>query len=177
MSDVSVSQSGPQGMITLRGDLDHMTLQAACKALTGADMPAMGKITMNDANAIGWMSPDEVLLLLPYAEANGGVQTLREKLAGQHHLAANVSDARAMFTVSGTAVRDSVAKLTPVDMHPDSLAIGDLRRTQLGQVAAAFWMTDAAKCQVVCFRSVADYMANLLATSAAAGAVNFLSNG
>ncbi len=174
MSDVAVTRSGPQGMIILRGNLSDTALQAVCTALTGADMPAQGKITMNGDKAIGWMSPDELLLFVPYDDADNAVTTLAKTLQGQHHLAVNVSDARAMVTVAGAGTRDMIAKLTPVDLHPDSLPVGTLRRTHLGQVAAAFWLTDATSAQVICFRSVADYMFDLLTTSAAAGPVHHL---
>ncbi len=176
MSDVVVTKSGPQGMITLRGNLSDKALQAVCTALTVAEMPAQGKIAMNGDKAIGWMSPDELLILVPYDDADGAVATLAKTLRGQHHLAVNVSDARAMMTLAGPGVRDTLAKLTPVDLHPSRLGLGDLRRTHLGQVAAAFWMEDATTAQVICFRSVADYMFELLKTSAAAGPVHHLTD-
>ena len=66
-----------------------------------------------------------------------------------------------------------IAKLAPVDLHPDQFAAGDFRRTRLGQVAAAFWMRDDDTLQIICFRSVAGYTFDLLAASAKAGPVGF----
>ena len=91
----------------------------------------------------------------------------------KHHLAENVSDARALITVEGTFARDVIAKLAPVDLHPDVFQPHSFRRSHLGQAAAAFWMRDADTIAVICFRSVADYVFDLLATSAKAGRVGF----
>lgn len=172
---VQVADMGLRGMITLRGDLSDAKLRSICTTLTGADFPDMGKATAKGVGGLCWMSPDEVLMLVPHDAVADALTAIAEALDGTHHLAVNVSDARAQIRVGGTDARDVIAKLTPVDVHPDSLAVGDMRRTRLGQVAAAFWMTDEATFQVVCFRSVADYTFNLLATSAAAGPVGHLS--
>lgn len=173
-SAVSVRDIGLTGMISLRGDLSSKALRAVCTKLTGAAFPEKTKVCIHEANAICWMSPDEVLILVPYESAARGCAAIAEALKGKHHLATNVSDARAMMSVSGPYARDVMAKLAPVDLHPDSFGIGEMRRSRLGQVAAAFWMTDDTTFQVICFRSVARYAFDLLATSADAGPVDYL---
>ncbi len=99
------------------------------------------------------------------------IAVIDKALAGTHYLAENVSDARAVLIVEGTFCREVIAKLAPVDLHPDTFKPGDFRRTRLGQVAAAFWMRDEDTFEVICFRSVAAYAFNLLAASAKAGQV------
>jgi sarcosine oxidase subunit gamma len=88
-------------------------------------------------------------------------------LKGQHHLAVNVSDARAVFRIEGAKADQVLRKLCPVDM--DRLEAGELRRTRAAQVAAAFWQ-DEAGFTLVCFRSVAGYVMGLLSASAMPGA-------
>ncbi|MEN8917520.1 MAG: sarcosine oxidase subunit gamma family protein, partial [Octadecabacter sp.] len=89
-------------------------------------------------------------------------------LAKSHFLAVDVSDARAVFTVSGDGARDVLARLCPVDLHPDSFGLGQVRRTRMAQIAAAFWMHDDGF-DVVCFRSVADYAQGVLTRAATTG--------
>jgi sarcosine oxidase subunit gamma len=115
------------------------------------------------------MSPDELLVLVAYAAALTTVDALRTALAGEHHMVENVSDARAVFDLKGVHVREVLAKVAPVDMSADALQPGDMRRTRFAQVAAGFWMPDHESVRVVCFRSVADYMFELLSVSAASG--------
>ena len=57
-------------------------------------------------------------------------------------------------------------KLAPVDLH--TMAAGELRRTRVAQVAAAFWK-DADGFTLVSFRSVAGYVMGLLEHSAQVG--------
>lgn len=175
--DVTVRELGPCGMITLRGDLSDPALRAAVKALSGIDMPERRKIAHSGDHGVAWMSPDEVLLLVPHAEADSAVAHLTRELDGVHHLAVNVSDARALIEVSGPHAREVLAKVAPVDLAVSAFGPGDIRRTRLAQVAGAFWMTDESTFRVICFRSVARYVFDLLSVSARGGPVGALGDG
>lgn len=153
-------------MITLKGDLGDGALQEICKGLTGADFPGPLDVESGDDGALCWMAPDEVLLLVPYDTVSAALGRLSEALGTHHHLAVDVSDARACFTVSGGAARDVMAKLTPVDVSPRAFQPGRFRRTRLAQVPGAFWMRDATTFEIIAFRSVADYVFELLSTAA-----------
>ena len=78
-----------------------------------------------------------------------------------------VSDARAVFRLTGDldAAREVLAKLTPADLSPTAFGEGEVRRTKLGQVAAAFWIEDGG-ITLVSFRSVAAYVFDLLSNAA-----------
>ena len=167
---VQIRDAGLIGMILLRGDLSTGKLSGAVKSVAGVKPPSANGIASKDAAKVLWMSPDELLLMLPYADVSDAVGKLETALSGQHFLAANVSDARAVLHLEGPYVREVLAKLAPVDLHPDALPDETLVRSRLGQVAAAFWLSgDSAT--VICFRSVADYAFDLLAASAKAGPV------
>ncbi len=172
--EVTVREAGLCGMIILRGDLADKKLRRACTDLTGTKFPDERQANVDGDKGLCWMSPDELLVLMPYAEVTEAIATIDAALAGTHYLAENVSDARAVFFVEGVFAREVIAKLAPVDLHPDTFQPGNFRRTRLGQVAAAFWMRDEDTFAVICFRSVAAYTFDLLAASAKAGAVNQL---
>lgn len=161
-----VTETGLGGMITLRGDFASAKFQTAVKAATGTQAPAPRKIAFGDRGAAAWMSPDELLLLVDYDSADAVVVKLSEDLAAEHHMAVNVSDARACFAVSGDAAREVIAKVAPVDLEAGQFEAGDFRRTRFAQVAGAFWLDEAGAFHIVCFRSVAVYMYDLLCTAA-----------
>ncbi|PUB13209.1 sarcosine oxidase subunit gamma [Yoonia sediminilitoris] len=169
--DVTIADAGLQGMITLRCDLSAKSLKAACKTM-GLAIPERGQISRSGDKALCWMSPDELLMLVPYADVAGSLASVEQGMKGQHYLAENVSDARALIHIDGPFARDVIAKLAPVDLHPDSFKPGMVRRTHLGQIAAAFWMRDDGAFELICFRSVAAYAFDLLAASAKAGPVS-----
>lgn len=172
---VTVRAMGLQGMITLRGDLASAKVKAAVKEIAGVAPPAQRKIAMNGDRGAAWMSPDELLIFVPYSDVTEGLAQIHTALAGTHFLAVNVSDARAMFHLEGTQVREVVAKLMPVDMRAHAFGPGDFRRTRMAQIPAAFWMPTSDTVQIVCFRSVAEYAFNLLKDAVEPGAeVHFL---
>ena len=166
-----ITEAGLQGMITLRGNLASAKMKKAVKAATGCDMPALRRIVLKDGKGAGWMSPDELLILVPYAEAKATVDALSAALEGQHALVADVSDARAMFRITGPRAAEVLMKLCPVDLP--MLATGEVRRTRAAQVAAALWKSGADGFTLVSFRSVAGYVMRVLEASARPGSEIF----
>ena len=164
---VSVTEVAALGMISLRAKSDVAGLTLAIKAAVGVELPTSGQILTQASKAAAWMSPDEYLLIMPYAEVTGCLAQLRANLAGQHSLAVDVSDARAVFDVTGPKADQALSKLCPVDFA--ALGPNQLRRTRTGQVAAAIWR-EGTGLRLVCFRSVAGYVMGLLTHSAESGA-------
>ncbi|AXI47291.1 sarcosine oxidase subunit gamma [Sulfitobacter sp. SK012] len=161
-----VSEVGPVGMITLRGDLNASHIRKSATSIASVDFPEQRHCNSVDERGIAWMSPDELLVMCPYVEVPAALEKINKAVEKHHALAANVSDARAVFQVSGPHAREVMAKLCPVDLHPGSFTPGMFRRTRMAQVPAAFWMRDAQTFQVICFRSVGQYVFDLLKIAA-----------
>ncbi len=166
---VTVTELGLRGMITLRGDLSSAGVKNAATGVTGVDMPGQRQVHTVKESGLAWMSPDELLVMTPYAEVGDKLAQIDKLLKGKHYLAVNVSDARAMFRIEGAGVREVMAKLCPVDMAPDAFTPGMFRRTRMAQIPAAFWMPSDDAVQIICFRSVADYAFGLLKDAAEPG--------
>ena len=170
----TVREAGLVGMVTIRADLGNAEAVKAIKSATGVAVPKQRQITTKNERSLGWMSPDELLLICPYADAEDLVAKLGTRLSDHHHMAVNVSDARAIFDIEGPHAREALAKVCPVDLAPGVFEPGELRRTRLAQVPAAFWMTGPESFRLVCFRSVATYVFDVLALGAKDGAeVNY----
>jgi sarcosine oxidase subunit gamma len=163
---VEITELAGQGMVTLRGDLTDNTIVTAVKDVFGVTLPGTRETAFSGGTGALWMSPDEAMLSCSYDKAQDLADDLAAKLADAHALVVNVSDARAVFQLKGTMLREVIAKLAPVDMSADAFTPGMVRRTRMAQVAAAFWMDDARTARVVCFRSVAAYMFGILSMSA-----------
>ncbi len=164
---VQVQEMGLMGMVTLRADLSLVKLAKALKTHLGVEMPKMRQISIAKDNAAAWMSPDELLLLMPHDQAEAVVAKLRKTMGKTHSLIVNVSDARAMFCLRGAGGREVLAKLSPADMQ--ALAPGEIRRSRLAQVPAAFWLAGPEEIHLVAFRSVAQYVFDVLKTAAQPG--------
>jgi sarcosine oxidase subunit gamma len=161
----SIREIGPVGMVMLRAK-GLKSLDKAVKAAVGTKVPSQRRIEIKGERACGWMSPDEYLLVMPHAEVSKVLEVIAKTLGADHHLAADVSDARAVFRIEGEKADQVLRKLSPIDF--DALAPGELRRTRAAQVAAAIWMADGGY-TLVCFRSVAAYVMGLLTSSARPG--------
>jgi len=166
---VTVREAGLQGMITLRGDLGSAELEKAVSQVTGCDVPGQRGVNLAGKGAVAWMSPDELLLMVGHDDVADAIGRIETAMEGAHMLATDVSDARAVFEIRGPGVREVIAKLAPVDMAPSAFGPGQVRRTRMAQVAAAFWMVDDETVRIVCFRSVAAYVFGLLEDAAAPG--------
>ena len=162
----SVREIGPLGMISLRAKAGTKGLDKAVKAAVGTAVPAVRRMEWAKDRGCGWMSPDEFLLILPYSEVGTAMAAIGKALGAEHHLAADVSDARAVFRVEGAKAAQVLAKLCPADL--ERMEPGELRRTRVAQVAGAFW-ADEAGYTLVSFRSVAGYVMGLLTHSAMPG--------
>lgn len=166
MSDtIKIFEVSARGMITLRGDLSSKLLQATVSEVVGHDIPLQRRVAIGQTG-VAWMSPDELLLLVDYDKTDAITAQISAALMGTHHMVVNVSDARAMFRITGAGAREVIAKGAPVDLSPDSFGVGDIRRSRISQVSAAFWMLDEQTFEVVCFRSVGAFMFDWLSNAA-----------
>jgi len=166
---LTVRDTGPRGMVTVRGDLGSPGMKKAVTAGAGTAVPGRREVVGEGGRAALWMSPDELLILTPYDEAGAAAAAMRKALGSAHALVAEVSDARAVLSLEGAAARETLAKLAPVDLHPDAFRPGMVRRTHLAQIPAAFWMTGENAFEIMCFRSVAQYAYDLLVAASAKG--------
>ncbi|WP_099827315.1 sarcosine oxidase subunit gamma [Oceaniglobus indicus] len=166
---VTIAEAGPTGMITLRGDLADPHLSETLHGVIGAGVPARGRAEVIGDNTICWMSPDELLLMAPRSYVPDALARIASAMGDRHHLAADVSDARAMIRLQGRALREVLAKLSPADLSPAASPPGTIRRTRLAQVPAAILFQGPDRADVLCFRSVARYVFGLLSNAARPG--------
>ena len=164
---VDLADLGLAGMITLRGDLSSPLLAEVLLDQTGCAMPDRRRLSTGARGKVAWMSPDELLVMVAYDRAESVTSALNAALADGFFTAANVSDARAMITLTGAQARDVLAKVCPVDFA--DFPVGGVRRTRAAQVAAALWCEEDTRWSLVCFRSVGQYVWDLLATVALPG--------
>jgi sarcosine oxidase subunit gamma len=166
---IRIEDRGPVGQVTLRGDLSSPALKKAVKAAVGVDVPGILQATFEGGNGAVWMSPDELLLFTAYDQADALVASLTQALAGEHHLAVNVSDARAVILLGGADVAEVLAKGAPVDLSDAAFPVGTARRTHVGGVAVGLWRKAEHEWEIVCFRSFARHLFDWLVESSKEG--------
>ena len=115
------------------------------------------------------MSPDELLLFVAYDRAGALAASLGAALAGAHHLAVDVSDARAVIRLSGSGVAEVLAKGAPVDLGPAAFPAGTARRSHICGVAVGFWRRGENEWEIVCLASFARHLFDWLVESSREG--------
>ena len=160
----TVTRQTGLGMITIRADLGRAG--DAIAEAAGLAIPDVTGIMEDGSRALGWMSPDELLLILPMAEVAEARLALEQALTGEHALVVDMSNARAVFDVAGPHAADVIAKLAPVDVA--TMPQGHLRRTRAAQTAAAIWRHGDGF-RIIGFRSTADYLGLILQNAAIPG--------
>lgn len=162
---IEVNLSKAMGMISLKGDLVNKSFKKIITENLNLSLPNARNVSTSNNISIIWMAPDELLVLVDYDQVDQYVKSLEKNLEGQHYLLANVSDARVIFNLKGKGVCEVLAKGTPADMSV--FEVNDVRRSRIGQLAAAFWMVKDDEIKLICFRSVSDYMFDWLKVASA----------
>lgn len=166
---IQVADRGPVGQVTLRGDLSSKALAKSVKAGVGVAVPGQRMAAFDGDRGAVWMSPDELLLFTAYDEAGALVAALDEALADEHHMAVNVSDARAVLALDGGAVAEVLAKGAPVDLSDAAFPAGAARRTHIAGIAVGLWRKAETEWEIVCFRSYAQHLFDWLEVSSREG--------
>lgn len=92
--------------------------------------------------AIAAIGP-ETWLATREAAGNAFSQSLRS-LLGECASVFDQSDAYVILRLAGPGVRDTLAKLIPIDVHPRSFEVGDVAQTICGYVNVTLWRLEDA---------------------------------
>ncbi|MEO0959366.1 MAG: sarcosine oxidase subunit gamma family protein [Pseudomonadota bacterium] len=166
---VRVIEAGVQGMVSVKTDLALPALDAVLREVCGVGVPMRLTVWSSGDRAVVWMAPDELLVLVPAAEAGAVAGRIEAALGEAHALVADMSSARTLFRLEGARAGEVLAKGAPLDFRDAGFAVGTARRTHLGPVAVGIWREAAEAWSLVCFRSYAPYTADWLAAAVAEG--------
>ncbi len=168
--EIEISQPDFTGMVTLRADLANSETIINIERIIGLKLPEKRKLIGDLSHGMAWMSPDELLVFC--ADPAAMAAQLNAGLSGAF-LVADVSHARAVFLLQGDGVREVLAKGAPVDLSPEVFLPDDFRRTRMGQVAVAFWMSGQSPDSfgLICFASVQEFMFDWLVTASKKGSL------
>ena len=124
------------GALGMAGSAQAAPLGAGAAGLA---VPAQTSATADGSRTLLWMSPDELLLVLPRAETAGALAALTDALATEHSLVLDVSDMRAAFAIEGPKAEQVLMKLCPADIAsmPDDGVRRFMRRELTPSGAAA----------------------------------------
>jgi methylglutamate dehydrogenase subunit D len=118
-----------------RGDLI-----AAVRAGFGVDLPTTPRRATGQEIAFVWVGPDQ-WLALQHPAPKDGMEGLLAPLAGLASLV-EVSHGRTLFALTGSRVREALAKGVPIDLHASAFGPGDAASTLVAHIPVNLWQVD-----------------------------------
>lgn len=147
--DGAVSANPARGLNHVEILPDPLVVSISARPSTAAGV----KARLAGEEGLRFSGPAEWLVVGPRHDA-GRVRSLGEAM-GADALVADQSGGRVVLRLSGPAARAILAKLTPLDLHPDAFAAGQSANTFFGHVGANLARLDGDVFEIVLMRSFA----------------------
>jgi heterotetrameric sarcosine oxidase gamma subunit len=129
----------------------------------GPRRAAMGAVALAGIGPEAWLASSH--------EHGHGFARLLQETVGECASVADQSSGYAILRMTGAKLRETLAKILPLDLHPRSFAPGDVASTLASHVGATLWRledTDGLPVfEIAVFRSLAGSFWHALAQSAA----------
>ncbi len=138
MTGISVRLRDGLGMVSVatpRGGAAALAL--ALRDHAGLAPPAPGCWVGNDALALLWSAPGQFLAVGDAAATPRLADALRERA-----LLIDLTGARVVVRLAGRSVRDILARLVPLDLHPRAMRPGHVASTVAAHIGVQVWQID-----------------------------------
>ncbi|APH53396.1 Sarcosine oxidase gamma subunit [Granulibacter bethesdensis] len=118
----------------------HSALRDAFLTGYGISLPETGKRSAVPGMEVLWNGSEQYLVIGhdPDQALASGIQAA----VGRNASVTEQSDGRVIFYLSGTAIRDVLAKLVPIDLHPRSFGPEHTAITTMAHVTVQIWRSD-----------------------------------
>lgn len=154
---VSLGERCHTGKLNLRAQADALAAMADVVSLALPTTP--NTVTSDGVRCILWLGPDEWLIATPPGEEVALAARLDEALAGRHAAITDVTDGRAVMTLSGERARAVLAKGCGLDLHPRAFRAGQCAQSTLARASVILHQTtDEPAYDIYVDRSVARYL-------------------
>ena len=138
--------------------VENKTLHKAIQSVTGLKLPTKPLSSIeNKEYILNWISPDEVLLLVPEKREFKVETQLRELMTG-HFAIVNVTGGQTLLELSGKRAESILKKSSSYDIHPDNFPVGKVVTTIFAKSQAVLRRTGKESFQLIVRRSFSDYL-------------------
>lgn len=155
-------------LVNLRGDAADGAFVEAVQHVTGCGLPVQPNTTARgEACDVLWLGPDEWLVRSREPQPARFEAALATALAGQFASAVDVGSGFTVLELTGTQVRDVLARGCPLDLHPRLLAPGQCAQSHYFKASIVLVPVSGEAYEVIVRRSFADYFVRILLDAAA----------
>ncbi len=158
---INMQERSDVGMIDLRGRVSDKTFMKNAATVLGMELPTYPRTSVKKGGInILWLSIDQWLITMPLKGRDKLLTALTKKLAKNHCLVCDMSDARSIIRLSGDRGREVLIKGCSFDATRRDFKPGVVRRLLFAEVAALAHFVDGNPdvIDLYVFRSYADYV-------------------
>lgn len=157
---VIMSEISHRAIVNIRGNAGDAAFIAAVKSATGVDLPTKANtVAGNGARQILWLGPNEWWVTARDGEAASLVDALRAAFTGQHAVACDVSESRAIITLKGPRAREVLMRGVSLDLHPKVFGPGQCAQTGLSRCNVLLHLLDESpRFEIYVLKSFSDYL-------------------
>lgn len=158
---VQVAEWPQTGILILRGKPEDSAFLHNMQTALGVALPLAPRGTAQHGNVrLLWLSPDEWLLLCPYADKAALYQTLVDALRGIFAQVVDNSGGYTALVLRGDKRVQALRHLTPFDI--ERLQVGEVAGTVMSKSHVILTRPDEHCHEIIVRRSFADYVWKLL---------------
>jgi sarcosine oxidase subunit gamma len=158
-------------LVNVRGDTRDAAFVRAAEEVIGCKPPQTpNTVARGNGYDMLWLGPDEWLVRSEAAHDATRAAPLQAKLgtafAGVFASAVDVGSGYTVLEISGTRVRDVLARGCPLDLHPRLFGVGQCAQSHYFKASMALLPTGADSFDIVVRRSFADYFVRIMLDAA-----------
>lgn len=157
-------QEKPFGHLIIRVDSqNNANMQKALKEVCKLELPSVLQSNENDSYIISWISPDEVLLLVPEKTEFEVESKLRECMSkkaetAEHFAIVNITGGQTLLELSGERAESILKKSTSYNIHLNIFPVGKVVTTIFAKSQTVLRRTSDDSFQLIVRRSFSDYL-------------------
>lgn len=157
---VVMSEVAHRTIVNIRGNASDPAFVSAVKSATSVDLPTKANtVATNGARQILWLGPNEWWVTAQDGEAAALIEALRNAFTGQHAIACDVSESRAIITLKGPKAREVLARGVSLDLHPKVFGPGQCAQTGLSRCNVLLHLADdSPRFEIYVLKSFSDYL-------------------
>jgi sarcosine oxidase subunit gamma len=155
----SVTESAPRSAAGIAAFRDHDAVRAALQTAFGVAPPTTAGFVQAGPVTLSCLSPTRYFATAP---RDTNLPRSLAKYLAELAAVTDQSDLWVSYTLAGPAVRETLARLVPVDLAPEKFPVGTLALTRAGHLHVRLWRLAADSYEISVQRSCTDDLRHAL---------------
>ena len=161
---IIISDHSELGQVNIRGDAEDDLFLDTMRKIVGHELPTQpNTVTLGEQFIILWLGENEWLIITPENGERELITLLKNKISGIFASFTDVSNSQCIIRVTGSHVRNVLAKGCSLDLHPRSFDVGKCAQSLVAAVGVTIRQVDSTPSfELIVRRSLAEHLVNWL---------------